>query len=101
MHTPPSAPWHGPVFSCSNAHPLNRLSAWQAVSLLKLLAAAQQAHEALLHARTMGLRTVFTDHSLMGFADVASILVNKALKFSLADVHQVRLLRQRSVAHCG
>ena len=36
----------------------------------------------------MGLRTVFTDHSLMGFADVASILVNKALKFSLADVHQ-------------
>ena len=36
----------------------------------------------------MGLRTVFTDHSLMGFGDVASILVNKALKFSLADVHQ-------------
>ena len=47
-----------------------------------------QAHEALLHARTMGLRTVFTDHSLMGFGDVASILVNKALKFTLADVHQ-------------
>ena len=51
---------------------------------------ARQAHEALLHARTLGMRTVFTDHSLMGFADVASILANKALKFSLADVHQVR-----------
>lgn len=37
----------------------------------------------------MGLWTVFTDHSLAGFADVASILTNKALKFTLADVHQV------------
>ncbi len=44
----------------------------------------------LLHARTMGLPTVFTDHSLSGFASVASILVNKALQFSLADVHQAR-----------
>jgi phosphatidylinositol N-acetylglucosaminyltransferase subunit A len=43
-------------------------------------------HEAILHARTMGLRTVFTDHSLFGFADAASILTNKLLKFSLSDV---------------
>ncbi|KAH8900889.1 UDP-Glycosyltransferase/glycogen phosphorylase [Thozetella sp. PMI_491] len=43
-------------------------------------------HEAILHARTMGLRTVFTDHSLFGFADAASILGNKLLKFSLSDV---------------
>lgn len=34
----------------------------------------------------MGLRTVFTDHSLFGFADAASILTNKLLKFSLSDV---------------
>ena len=47
------------------------------------------AHEACLHARTMGLPTVFTDHSLFGFADVASILTNKVLKFTLADVHHV------------
>jgi phosphatidylinositol glycan class A protein len=45
------------------------------------------AHEAILHARTMGCRVVFTDHSLFGFADASSILVNKVLKFSLADVH--------------
>lgn len=47
------------------------------------------AHEAIMHSRTMGHRVVFTDHSLFGFADAASILMNKALKFTLADVHAV------------
>lgn len=47
------------------------------------------AHEAVLHARTMGLKVVFTDHSLFGFADPSSILINKVLKFTLADVHRV------------
>ncbi|KAL2117277.1 hypothetical protein VTJ04DRAFT_9445 [Mycothermus thermophilus] len=46
-------------------------------------------HEAILHARTMGLRTVYTDHSLFGFADAASIFANKLLKFSLSDVDHV------------
>ncbi|KAK0634378.1 hypothetical protein B0T17DRAFT_611402 [Bombardia bombarda] len=46
-------------------------------------------HEAILHARTMGLRTVFTDHSLFGFADAASIFANKLLKFTLSDVDHV------------
>ncbi|KAL2891231.1 Phosphatidylinositol N-acetylglucosaminyltransferase gpi3 subunit [Ceratocystis lukuohia] len=46
-------------------------------------------HEAILHARTMGLRTVFTDHSLFGFADASSILANKLLKFTLSDVDHV------------
>lgn len=46
-------------------------------------------HEAILHARTMGLRTVFTDHSLFGFADAGSILGNKLLKFTLSDVGHV------------
>jgi phosphatidylinositol glycan class A protein len=45
--------------------------------------------EAIIHARTMGLRTVFTDHSLFGFADAASILTNKLLKFTLSDVDHV------------
>lgn len=31
----------------------------------------------------MGLRTVFTDHSLFGFADASSIHLNKGLKWSL------------------
>ena len=34
-------------------------------------------HEALLHARTMGLKTCFTDHSLFGFSDASSIHMNK------------------------
>ncbi|KIH90081.1 phosphatidylinositol N-acetylglucosaminyltransferase GPI3 subunit [Sporothrix brasiliensis 5110] len=46
-------------------------------------------HEAILHARTMGLRTVYTDHSLFGFADATSILANKLLKFGLSDVDHV------------
>ncbi|KAK6458978.1 uncharacterized protein RJT20DRAFT_148685 [Scheffersomyces xylosifermentans] len=46
-------------------------------------------HEAIFHGRTMGMKTVFTDHSLFGFADVSSILGNKLLKFSLSDVGHV------------
>lgn len=45
-------------------------------------------HEALMHARTMGYKVVFTDHSLYGFADVGSIHMNKVLQFTLADVSQ-------------
>jgi len=45
-------------------------------------------HEALMHARTMGYKVVFTDHSLYGFADVGSIHMNKVLQFSLADIDQ-------------
>jgi phosphatidylinositol N-acetylglucosaminyltransferase subunit A len=37
----------------------------------------------------MGLKTVFTDHSLFGFADAGSILANKMLKFTLSDVDHV------------
>lgn len=37
----------------------------------------------------MGLRTLFTDHSLFGFADASSIITNKFLQFSLADIYHV------------
>jgi phosphatidylinositol N-acetylglucosaminyltransferase subunit A len=47
------------------------------------------AHEAILHGRTMGLRAVYTDHSLFGFADIGSIFANKLLKFCLSDVDHV------------
>ncbi|KAK8459230.1 hypothetical protein SEVIR_2G107600v4 [Setaria viridis] len=45
-------------------------------------------HEALMHARTMGYKVVFTDHSLYGFADAGSIHMNKVLQFTLADIDQ-------------
>ncbi|THH18290.1 hypothetical protein EW146_g2663 [Bondarzewia mesenterica] len=43
-------------------------------------------HEGILHAHLMGVRTVFTDHSLFGFADAASILTNKLLEATLRSV---------------
>jgi phosphatidylinositol glycan class A protein len=50
---------------------------------------SSMCHEAILHARAMGLKTCFTDHSLFGFADAGSILTNKLMKFTLSDVDHV------------
>jgi phosphatidylinositol glycan class A protein len=55
----------------------------------------QHCHEALMHARTMGYKVIFTDYSLYGFADVGSIHVNKVLQFTLADIDYVCLLQAR------
>ncbi|KAH8116175.1 glycosyltransferase family 4 protein [Phellopilus nigrolimitatus] len=46
-------------------------------------------HEGILHAHHLGVRTVFTDHSLFGFEDAASILTNKLLEATLANVDGV------------
>lgn len=46
-------------------------------------------HEAILHGGSMGLHTVFTDHSLFGFSDASSILMNKVLRFTLSDIGRV------------
>jgi len=49
-------------------------------------ATSSLSHEAMMHAKVLGgIYTVFTDHSLFGFADVASIHLNKVLKFSLSN----------------
>ncbi|CAL1708571.1 unnamed protein product [Somion occarium] len=47
------------------------------------------AHEGILHAHLMGVWTVFTDHSLFGFDDAASILTNKLLEGALRNVDAV------------
>ena len=44
------------------------------------------AQEGILHAHHVGVRTVFTDHSLFGFDDAASILTNKLLEAALRNV---------------
>ena len=49
----------------------------QATAVLQIM--AQKA------AQAMGLRTVFTDHSLFGFDDIASISINKVMKWVLAN----------------
>eukprot|EP01065_Artemidia_motanka_P036572 TRINITY_DN44528_c0_g1_i1.p1 TRINITY_DN44528_c0_g1~~TRINITY_DN44528_c0_g1_i1.p1 ORF type:complete len:476 (+),score=63.65 TRINITY_DN44528_c0_g1_i1:67-1494(+) len=50
---------------------------------------SNMCHECMFHATTMGLPTCFTDHSLFGFADAASIHINKVLEFSLLTVGHV------------
>lgn len=47
------------------------------------------ALEVMLHAATLGLRAVFTDHSLFGFADASAIITNKLLSMSLAFANHV------------
>jgi len=48
------------------------------------------SHECALHAWCMGLKTVFTDHSLHGFSDFTAVLLNKLLlRYSLANVDRV------------
>ena len=46
-------------------------------------------HEAMMHATVLGVKTVFTDHSLFGFADGASIHINKVLDWWLRCVDEV------------
>ncbi|KDR68355.1 hypothetical protein GALMADRAFT_256998 [Galerina marginata CBS 339.88] len=46
-------------------------------------------HEGILHSHLMGIRTVFTDHSLFGFDDAASILTNKLMVGTLKNVDAV------------
>eukprot|EP01063_Lacrimia_lanifica_P003793 TRINITY_DN12075_c0_g2_i1.p1 TRINITY_DN12075_c0_g2~~TRINITY_DN12075_c0_g2_i1.p1 ORF type:complete len:466 (+),score=170.18 TRINITY_DN12075_c0_g2_i1:130-1527(+) len=50
---------------------------------------SSMCHHAMFHACTMGVPTVFTDHSLFGFADLASILINKVLGWSMCHVGHV------------
>eukprot|EP01038_Epipyxis_sp_PR26KG_P005548 gene5548-7667_t len=47
------------------------------------------AHECIMYARTMGYRVCYTDHSLFGFADIASIHINMILKATLSDIDHV------------
>uniref|UniRef100_A0A0G4HPE0 phosphatidylinositol N-acetylglucosaminyltransferase n=1 Tax=Chromera velia CCMP2878 TaxID=1169474 RepID=A0A0G4HPE0_9ALVE len=49
-------------------------------------ATSNLAHETIFHARTMGYKVLYTDHSLFGFADAACIHINKLLKFFLSDI---------------
>jgi phosphatidylinositol glycan class A protein len=50
---------------------------------------SSMCQEGLFHAKTMGLKTVFTDHSLFGFADSSSIHSNKLLEMTLAGIDHV------------
>ncbi|KAL1408126.1 Phosphatidylinositol N-acetylglucosaminyltransferase GPI3 subunit [Vanrija albida] len=47
------------------------------------------AHEAMHHAPLLGIRSVFTDHSLFGFADATGVLTNKLLAGALRNADAV------------
>uniref|UniRef100_T1JLR4 phosphatidylinositol N-acetylglucosaminyltransferase n=1 Tax=Strigamia maritima TaxID=126957 RepID=T1JLR4_STRMM len=47
------------------------------------------ANEAMIHANNLNLKTVFTDHSLFGFADSSAIITNKLLELVLLHVDSV------------
>lgn len=42
-------------------------------------------HEVCIIGKLMGLKTVFTDHSLFGFADTSAVLTNKYLQMCLCE----------------
>ncbi|CBY22622.1 unnamed protein product [Oikopleura dioica] len=42
-------------------------------------------HEAIWHGKMLGLSTVITDHSLIGFCDAGAIVTNKLLEGTLSD----------------
>ncbi|PBK94570.1 PIGA-domain-containing protein [Armillaria gallica] len=54
------------------------------------------SHEGILHSHLLGVRMVFTDHSLFGFKDTASILTNKLLVGTLRNVDAVICLFDKS-----
>lgn len=44
------------------------------------------ANESIVYAGMMGLATVYTDHSLFGFDDLASVILNRVLQTTLSTV---------------
>lgn len=44
------------------------------------------SHEFILHAKALGLKTVYTDHSLYSLSDSGCIHINKVLKYTVHEV---------------
>ncbi|MCQ2817474.1 MAG: glycosyltransferase [archaeon] len=44
--------------------------------------------ECIIHARTLGLRTIITDHSLFGFGQLAEVSLNKVMRNIFIDLDQ-------------
>ena len=60
---------------------INIVHGHQSVSVL--------TNECILYARTMGYKVCYTDHSLFGFSDLASIHINQVLTVTLSDVDHI------------
>lgn len=44
--------------------------------------------EAIMHAKTLGINCVYTDHSLFAFDDLACVNINKVMKCFMSDIDQ-------------
>uniref|UniRef100_A0AC34FZG9 Phosphatidylinositol N-acetylglucosaminyltransferase n=1 Tax=Panagrolaimus sp. ES5 TaxID=591445 RepID=A0AC34FZG9_9BILA len=70
--------WYRKIFLSENVQIVHGHSSFSAM-----------AHESMFHAWCLGIHTVFTDHSLFGFADASAILTSKLLlQYSLINVDQ-------------
>lgn len=49
-------------------------------------ATSTMANESLVYAAALGLASVYTDHSLFGFNDLASVVLNRVLQITLSTV---------------
>jgi len=47
------------------------------------------ANESIAYAAEMGLASVYTDHSLFGFDDLASVILNRVIKATLSTVNAI------------
>jgi phosphatidylinositol glycan class A protein len=47
------------------------------------------ANESIAYAAEMGLASVYTDHSLFGFDDLASVILNRVMKATLSTVNAI------------
>lgn len=50
---------------------------------------SSMALEAVMHSPMLGVRTVWTDHSLFGFGDAVGVLTNKLLRGAMRSVDAV------------
>lgn len=44
--------------------------------------------EGIMHAKTLGINCVYTDHSLFAFDDLACVNINKVMKCFMTDIDQ-------------
>ena len=49
-------------------------------------ATSTMAHESIVYASSLGLPSVYTDHSLFGFDDIAGVILNRVLQTTLSTV---------------
>jgi phosphatidylinositol N-acetylglucosaminyltransferase subunit A len=49
-------------------------------------ATSTMGNESLVYASMMGIATIYTDHSLFGFSDIASVILNRVLQTTLCTI---------------